>query len=519
MSLEHISFQNTLPLFNAAATRQIEAAAALSLPSHTLMQRAGLSVARLACAIAPHARVMWLACGPGNNGGDGLEAAMHLQMWGREPIVTWLGDEASCPPDALASYHRARDAGVQFADTPPAQWDVALDALLGVGASRAPQGVMLQWLKAMHQSAAPVLQVDMPSGLDADTGAWSVFVDSEKTPELIANYSNLAGGEAIFSLKKYTLSLLTLKTGLLTTQGRDACGEIWFDDLGIVHMDTGADAPSAWLSGAAQMVLPARAHASHKGSYGDVAVIGGAVGMQGAALLAARAALHAGAGRVFVGLLGGGLTVDAQQPELMFRDLSALELEGKTVVCGCGGGDAVRKVLARVLSASSALVLDADALNAMAVDASLQVLLQARAPRGLPTILTPHPLEAARLLGISAAQVQAHRLQAAQSLADRFACTVILKGSGSVVASPDQIPAINPTGDARLATAGTGDVLAGLCGAFLAQMVQQAIPVQHSTMLAAQQACWWHGKLLPPEAKAGVLPASDLLQGWNQLSW
>jgi ADP-dependent NAD(P)H-hydrate dehydratase / NAD(P)H-hydrate epimerase len=477
MSLDRIRFQNTLPLFSAAATRQIEETAALALPHHTLMQRAGLSVAKLACAIAPHARVIWLACGPGNNGGDGLEAAMHLRIWGREPVVTWLGDEADCPPDALASFQRARDAGVMFANessAPPARWDMA---------------------------------VDVASGLDVDTGCWLSASPAENTINSIATRAYSMPATSHFISQKYTLSLLTLKPGLFTAQGRDACGEIWFDDLGVLGADI---APTAWLSGAAQMALPPRLHVSHKGSYGDVAVIGGASGMQGAALLAARAALLSGAGRVFVGLLGDDMPVDLLQPELMLRDVADLDFEGKTVVCGCGGGDMVRRVLPRVISSSQRLVMDADALNALSVDESLQALLKDRAAKNLPTILTPHPLEAARLLGMTTAQVQADRLSAAQTLADRFACTVILKGSGSIIASPDCIPTINPTGDARLATAGTGDVLAGMCGAFLAAMQET------DAHAVAQKACWAHGALVSDEPNSNaalnqVIPASALL--------
>ncbi len=493
MSLHHLDFSRRMPLFDAAASRTIEGQASKALAPHTLMQRAGLSVARLVCAIAPHARVVWLACGPGNNGGDGLEAAMHLRMWGREPVVTWLGDVASCPEDSKASWQRARDAGVQFADAPPARWDVAVDALLSLGASRAPEGVMLEWLQSMHASNAPVLCVDSPSGLNADTG-------NLNTINSIAPRAHSMPANCHLSLKIVTLSLLTLKPGLFTAQGRDACGDIWFDDLDIAH----AHSPVAHLLGREEMQMPPRLHASHKGSYGDVAVIGGAAGMQGAALLAARAALHAGAGRVFVGLLGGGIVVDLLQPELMLRDAGSLDLAGQTVVCGCGGGQEVRKVLARVISASEKLVLDADALNAIAQDASLQTLLTSRASKQQPTILTPHPLEAARLLGSSTAQVQAHRLQAAQSLADRFSCTVILKGSGSIIASADHTPCINPTGDARLATAGTGDVLAGICGALLAQ--------SSNPSEAAQRACWQHGALASGRAPSErVLTASQLL--------
>ncbi len=500
MSLEQITFGQTLPLHSVGATRQIEQTAAQALPPHTLMQRAGLSVARLVCAIAPHARVIWLACGPGNNGGDGLEAAMHLQLWGREAVVTWLGDEASCPADSRASYQRARDAGVQFANAPPAHWDAAVDALLGIGASRAPDGAMADWLALMAQSGKPVLQVDGPSGLLVDTGQWLAYA-----PHSIASRAGFDWGQGHFLSQKHTLSLLTLKPGLFTAHGRDACGQVWFDDLGI---EQAAQEPSAWLLGAQEMQMPTRLHASHKGSYGDVAVIGGASGMQGAALLAARAALHTGAGRVFVGLLGGGMVVDPIQPELMFREISALDFSTQTVVCGCGGGDAVRQILPRALSSSARLVLDADALNAIAKDASLLSLLKARAAKAQPTVLTPHPLEAARLLGCTTAQVQAGRLQAAQALAEQLACTVILKGSGSIIASPGVVPRINPTGDARLATAGTGDVLAGVCGAMLAQHDEA------DAVMAAQRSCWLHGALvsMPDEDASRVMPASALLK-------
>jgi hydroxyethylthiazole kinase-like uncharacterized protein yjeF len=195
--------------------------------------------------------------------------------------------------------------------------------------------------------------------------------------------------------------------------------------------------------------------------------------MTGAALLAARAALHAGAGRVFVGLLGdlahSGWAIDPMQPELMFRPLAALDPAHLHVVCGCGGGDAVRSELPRLLARAASLVLDADALNAISADNALQALLRARCARGAgSTVLTPHPLEAARLLGCTAAEVQADRLLAARALVERFGAVVALKGSGTVIATAHDLPRINPTGNALLATAGTGDVLAGMIGARLA---------------------------------------------------
>ena len=188
-------------------------------------------------------------------------------------------------------------------------------------------------------------------------------------------------------------------------------------------------------------------------------------------MLAASGALHAGAGRVFVALLGDlpALTVDPDQPELMFRAPEALDMAHQVIVCGCGGGEKVKGVMPKVLLTARRAVFDADALNAIAMDTQLQTLLKARENRGYLTILTPHPLEAARLLGCRAAAVQADRLSVAGQLAERFACVVILKGSGTVIAAPGEPALINSTGNALLATAGTGDVLAGLAGAYLAR--------------------------------------------------
>ncbi|CAN7395091.1 NAD(P)H-hydrate dehydratase [Variovorax paradoxus] len=453
-------------LFDIAATRRIEQKAAAALPPHALMQRAGLAVARLAMALAPHARTIWIACGPGNNGGDGFEAAAQLQQRGFLPIVTFAGDENRLPPDAGASLQRARDAGVIFAPEPPAGCELAIDALLGIGSSRPPANAMADWLRRMHAMAAPVLSVDVPSGLNADTGV------SSAAPHPGALSS------------RFCLSFLTVKPGLFTAQGRDAAGTVWFDDLGC---SSAGEPPVARLAG-----TPAdapRSHASHKGSYGDVAVIGGASGMAGAALLAGSAALHAGAGRVFVGLLDASAApVDLAQPELMLRDARSLDLSGMAAVCGCGGGTDIRAVLPRVLATAAALVLDADALNAIAVDGALQAQLASRARRGRPTVITPHPLEAARLLDCAAADIQADRLAAARKLASRYGVVAVLKGSGTVIAEGGGTPPVlNLTGNAKLATAGTGDVLAG--------MISAALAAQRPPFEAAREAVWRHGRM------------------------
>jgi hydroxyethylthiazole kinase-like uncharacterized protein yjeF len=477
------------PLHGAAATRAIEAAAAAGLPPHTLMQRAGQAVARLALALAPHARTVWVACGPGNNGGDGFEAASHLASAHRRVVITCLGDTNALPEDARRSLARAQAAGVTFSLEPPEQPDLVIDAILGIGARRALEGRAAQWQARMAQAAqagALVLAIDLPSGLDADTGQ----------------------SQAVQAT--HTLSLLTLKPGLFTAQGRDAAGTIWFDDLGASDFACTV-AASATLNPAPR--ARARPHASHKGSWGDMAVIGGAPGMTGAALLAARAALHAGAGRVFVGLLAStdsthastALTVDPIQTELMFRAISSLELAQLHIACGCGGGDAVRAELPRILSRARTLVLDADALNAIATDTGLQALLRARCVRQPDTtVLTPHPLEAARLLATTTDNIQADRLGAARALADRFGAVSVIKGSGSVIAAPGRAPMINPTGHAGLATAGTGDVLAGLVAARLAHGV--------SAIEAAADAVYTHGALADAWPHEEALVASRLAQ-------
>lgn len=492
-------------LFNVAQTRSIEARATSALPPHTLMQRAGAAIARLTLAIAPHANRVWVAAGPGNNGGDGLEAAIDLARYGRQVKVSLMGDAAALPTDARAAWQRACAAGVDITGwsgeaspgAPLGPHDCAIDALLGIGASRAPQGAMADAIRALNALPCPVLAADLPSGLHAECGQ--------------------PLGDACVTAT-HTLALLTLKTGLFTGAGRDHAGTAWLDTLDV---DTTGDTPRAWLSGPGLDAAPARRHVQHKGSFGDVIVVGGARGMTGAALLAARAAHAAGAGRVHVQLLDAqDARLDPMRPELMFR---AVESDGAfskdtlaraTVVCGCGGGDAVREHLPRWLSRARRLLLDADALNALAADASLAELLRARARHGLASVLTPHPLEAARLLESSTAQVQSDRLRAAQLLADRYACVVVLKGSGSVVAAPGHTPRINATGNASLASAGTGDVLAGWLGGSWAQAAARNGEVATAFGVAVR-AVVEHGAAAEPPLP-GPLRASDLIEALHR---
>ncbi len=464
------------------------------------MQRAGASVARLALALAPHAHRIWVAAGPGNNGGDGLEAAAWLRDAGKA-VTVGLASAEGLPADASAALARARAAGVSIVGSaappdPLGPDDLAIDALFGIGLKRAPTGWPLEAVAQLNGGAAPVLAIDLPSGLDAERG------------------TVLGAGAAVRA--RWTLSLLTLKPGLFTAAGRDHAGDVWLDELGAP-----ADAAKAvaGLLVDTQALWPARRHEQHKGSFGDLWVVGGAPGMAGAALLAARAALAAGAGRVHVVPLDMQQpTVDLVHPELMYRPLAALRdtrtpLEDATVVCGCGGADAVREHLPGLIARAGRLLLDADALNAVAADAALTRLLALRAGRGRPTLLTPHPLEAARLLGIDTATVQADRLAAACRLADRQHATVVLKGSGSVIAAPGTLPLINASGNASLATAGTGDVLAGWTGGLWAQGLtawEAATLGTHGHGLAADA---WQAR----RSRAAPLEASALITRLSQL--
>ena len=484
------------PLHDAASTRRLEARALAHSPPHALMARAGLAVARLAQAVAPHARRITVLAGPGNNGGDGLIAALHLHHQGRQVEVVLLADPARLPADAANALRQVTEAGIPLARTLPVlhETDLLIDGLLGLGASRAPEGPIAQAIRAANSSARPVLAIDLPSGLNIDTGQ--------------------AHGDASMRAD-WTLSLLTLKPGLFTALGRDLAGEVWIDDLGVADEEPATawlGAPGAPPPGA----FPARRHAQHKGSFGDLTVVGGAEGMQGAADLAARAALTAGAGRVYQHLLANGPPA-ALSPEVMRSPggwlADAAALSRSTVVCGCGGGAAVAAALPTLLQRAGRLVLDADALNGIASDHALQALLQARGTAGAATVLTPHPLEAARLLGCTTAAVQADRLAAATGLVARFGSVVLLKGSGTVIAAPACAPCINPSGNAALAAPGSGDVLAGWIGGL---WVQQPGDAADGAWLATRAATWLHGHAADcshPQGQVRLpLRATDLIE-------
>ncbi|WP_255992125.1 NAD(P)H-hydrate dehydratase [Chitinolyticbacter albus] len=435
-------------LFSSRTLRTLEALHATAQPP--LMQRAG---AAIAAWIQDHfpLQPLTVVAGPGNNGGDALIAASQLRSAGWPVRVHRLG---SCR-------HPELEQGLDVVETPPTgNGGLLLDGLFGIGLQHAPRSPADNWIAAINRSQALIVAIDVPSGLDADTGH--------------------APGVAVRAA--HTLTLLGNKPGLYTGMGRDLAGKVSFLELGV----TLPDSPDYLLieGGNAPRLAP-RIHASHKGSFGSVVVIGGARGMAGAALLAGRAALHAGAGKVHVGLLDDALHLDPQQPELMLNSARhTLEAPSDAIAIGPGLGRSAEalQMLALTLAATKVVVLDADALNLVAETPSLGQQLQ---QRQYPTIITPHPAEAARLLGCDTAAIQDNRFAAVARLRDHYRCTVVLKGSGTLCTSPEQLTSVNGSGNGALASAGQGDVLTGLISAICAQGL---VPLD-----AARLATWAHG--------------------------
>jgi hydroxyethylthiazole kinase-like uncharacterized protein yjeF len=457
--------QTSLPLHAIDALRTAERVAAVGLAPGTLMQRAGEAAARWIAARHPLARRVRIWCGPGNNGGDGYACALALMTRG------YIAHCIACAPPATDDCRQAAQQWLQAGgalslpdqvDAAPAA-DLTVDALFGVGLTRPLAPPWTDWVEAINRCAVPVIALDIPTGLDAERGSW------------------LGGQPGVRA--DATISFVGAKAGLFTADGVDACGTVVIDDLGVSIPPSTAprlNAPDQF-----QALSTPRVRNSNKGRFGDVRIIGGAAGMAGAALLAGRAALRLGAGRVHVDLLDPALRVDTTAPELMLRNAPQADDISSAAVVGCGlGSDAAAKAaLSAALCRRAPCVLDADALNLIATDTQLRSQVVTR-ETGC-TVLTPHPLEAARLLGTTGAAVQSDRLRAACELARMFNAWALLKGAGSVVCGEEQVW-INPTGGAALATAGSGDVLAGMIGALLAQGFE--------TRCALLGAVWLHGQ-------------------------
>ncbi|MFH1044115.1 MAG: NAD(P)H-hydrate dehydratase [Pseudomonadota bacterium] len=478
------------PVYLTEDIRALERVAAERPGAAPLMQLAGLAAAEFARELLGDCgRKVLVLAGPGNNGGDAFEVAAQLKRWFYRVELVFAGDEHQLSEDALAALRKWRACGGKPYAAPPAALrpDLVVDGLFGIGLTRALEGGYAELIATINRLPGPKLALDIASGINADTGAIM--------------------GTALRAT--HCISFIALKPGLLTLDGPDHCGEIRVADLGFdlgaLPASKGATTSSALL----RQALPPRPFNFHKGKAGSVGVLGGAHGMVGAALLAGRAALKLGAGKVFLGLLTDRPPyVDYAQPELMLRTPRELLEAGMITVFAAGPGMGTAKsaeqLLREALDANVPLVLDADALNVIAASKTLQGRLP---KRRAPNVLTPHPAEAARLLGCTTAAVQADRVHAALDLARRYRAVAVLKGNGSVIADPDGGWLINASGNPGMASAGMGDVLTGMIASLLAQGAD--------ARAAAAAAVWLHGAAADALARNGSGPigitASDVI--------
>jgi hydroxyethylthiazole kinase-like uncharacterized protein yjeF len=482
------------PLYDSAAARAIDRAAAAGLREGELMERAGAAAFALLRRRWPEARHVAVLCGPGNNGGDGYVVARLARAAGLEVevLASALPREAS---DAARAHARWRAEGGEATDgDAPAlleRADVAVDALLGIGLARAPDGAPAALIRALGAARTPVLSLDLPSGLDGDTGD--------------------APGAAVRA--DATLTFVVDKPGLHTGRGRALCGSVEVDLLGIPAALRAAHQAAAYRLGAEALArwLPRRPRDAHKGRHGHVLAVGGDTGFGGAIRLCAEAALRSGAGLVSVATRAVHVApLLAARPEAMVRGVEdaaewdALLARAGVLAIGPGLGREAwgRWLFAAAIASGLPLVLDADALN-----------LLAEAPRPLPqAVLTPHPGEAARLLDCSVAQVEADRWSAARRLAERYDAAVVLKGAGSIAAAPGATPCVIDAGNPGLASGGTGDVLTGVIAALRAQGLEAFDAARCGALLHALA-----GDAAARDGERGML-ASDLFAPLRRLA-
>lgn len=485
----------TFPLRDTKALRGIEARAAASLGDpFELMRRAGQAAWREVLQHWPRAQRITIVCGPGNNGGDGYVLARHALMSARQVLVVRLpeheprGDMAvrACA-DYRAAFGRVQDFEGAL---PPA--DLVVDALFGIGLSRAPDAASAALIAAINSQRAPVLALDAPSGVDGDLGS--------------------VPGDAVRATR--TLEFIAAKAGLRTGPALDRVGALALAPLELPPAFN-EEAPAAaelLAAGDLSRWLRPRGRNAHKGSHGRVLCVGGEHGSGGAIMLCAEAAMRCGAGLVDVA------TRELHVPALLARLPEAMahvpthkaqfarSLERANVVAvgpGLGQEEWGRSLLPQVLASGRALVLDADALN-------LQAALASALPDG--SIITPHPGEAARLLGRTTGEIQRDRFGAARELATRFGCVVVLKGAGTVIAAPERLPCVIGAGNPGMAAGGMGDVLTGAIAALRAQGLAAFDAAASGALLHALA-----GDAAAAEGERGMLPR-DLMPWLRRLA-
>jgi len=488
---------NQLPeyLYTAQAVRQLDSLAInqFNLSGYELMKRAGKALFRHLQNRYPLAKKILLLCGSGNNAGDGYVVAKLAQQAGLDVSVVSLLDPKKLQGDARTAWkdwHSMSHQPVRFSASLLQSADVVVDALLGTGLDRDVEGEWAEIINTVNTSSRPVIAVDIPSGLNADTGR--------------------IAGTAIQA--RSTLSFIGLKQGLFTHHGVDCCGEIQFDDLGVPAEVYEQQPPQAELLdwSRLRLQLKNRLYSSHKHQCGHVLVLGGDLGMPGAARMAAEGALRTGAGLVTVVSHAAHTDVLlAGRPELMVCPsddghlASDLLHSASALVIGPGMKDSAwsRNLLSAALASPLPKLVDAGALRLLSEDDA----------RRDDWILTPHPGEAAALLGEATADIQNSRFTSVELLQQTFGGQVILKGAGSLLQSPDALPQLCPYGNPGMATAGMGDVLSGVIGSLLAQ--------GYAPAQAARLGLCMHSLAADMAARDGIagLLASDLFVPLRQL--
>jgi hydroxyethylthiazole kinase-like uncharacterized protein yjeF len=442
-------------LYTTADIRTIEQSAGTS----GLMEKAGLAAATLARELLGNdGTSVLVVAGPGNNGGDALVAARHLKAWWFKVTVVFTGERHALPADAAAALEAWLAVDGTLEPTIPAgRFDLVIDGLFGIGLSKPLQERYADLVAQINAQPGPILAIDLPSGLCGDTGR--------------------VLGHAVRA--SHTLTCLGLKPGLFTLEGPDHAGAVMVTDLGVdtshhvAAVGTLIDTPPSLPS-----VRPKNAH---KGSFGSIGILGGDTGMVGAAMLAGRAALLAGAGRVYVGLLADHAPmVDMRQPELMVRSPKSLldlaALSALVIGPGLGRSGHALSALQRALHLQVPLLLDADALHLLAENVELRAQLHQRTNSN---VITPHPGEAAGMLDCSIAEVQADRIASALNIARIYNAITVLKGCGSIIATPDGRWYVNASGNPGMSSAGMGDVLCGL----IASLIGQGLNAEQATLL------------------------------------
>lgn len=477
-----------------------------------LMRRAARSAFRQLLRWWPEPGRLVVACGAGNNGGDGYLVAVNALRHGLDVRCVAVTEPGSLQGDAGRACSEAREAGVpiiswsdlaeQAGGDVFASADLIVDALLGTGTRGAPRAPFNEVIRAVNQAGCPVLAVDLPSGLDGSTGHCPADVIEASA----------------------TVTFIGMKVGLVTGRGPAVVGELMFDDLGesdaLASSGQEPDALLAQWPGVAVQCLPRRSPAAHKGRFGHVLVVAGDRGFGGAGLLAAEAASRSGAGLVTLATRPEHVApMLARCPSVMVRglthgnELAPLLSAADVIVCGPGLGQQAwgQQMLQQVQGCGIPRLLDADALNLMA--------------RRVPVVsehqlMTPHPGEAARLLGCTVAEVEQDRLTAARRLQETWGGVVLLKGAGTVICSGQGLPVVVAGANPGLATGGMGDVLAGVSGALMGQMTdlkQAAVVAAAAHLQAGHLAAGARGfmGLLPADvvdALSGVFAAAERRQ-------